>query len=104
MQFYATIIESILTSSFTVWYAGVTIRDKQRLQCVVCSAEKVIGCRLPSLQDPNTSGALGCAGGITAEPFHPGQRLFDLFPSGRRLWSIRTIKTVSPLCSWTREQ
>ncbi|TWW79529.1 Histidine triad nucleotide-binding protein 3 [Takifugu flavidus] len=50
-QFYTAIIESILTSSITVWYAGATVRDRLRLQRVVRAAEKVIGCRLPSIQD-----------------------------------------------------
>uniref|UniRef100_A0A3P8PS83 Reverse transcriptase domain-containing protein n=1 Tax=Astatotilapia calliptera TaxID=8154 RepID=A0A3P8PS83_ASTCA len=90
MQFYTAIIESILTSSITVWYAGATIRDKQRLQRVVRSAEKVIGCRLPSLQDLYTSRTLGHAARISADPSHPGHSLFDLLPSGRRLRSIRT--------------
>uniref|UniRef100_A0A669DGC5 Reverse transcriptase domain-containing protein n=1 Tax=Oreochromis niloticus TaxID=8128 RepID=A0A669DGC5_ORENI len=90
MQFYTAIIESILTSSITVWYAGATIRDKQRLQRVVRSAEKVIGCRLPSLQDLYTSRTLGHAARITADLSHPGHSLFDLLPSGRRLRSICT--------------
>uniref|UniRef100_A0A669DSV3 Reverse transcriptase domain-containing protein n=1 Tax=Oreochromis niloticus TaxID=8128 RepID=A0A669DSV3_ORENI len=90
MQFYTAIIESILTSSITVWYAGATIKDKQRLQRVVRSAEKVIGCRLPSLQDLHTSRRLGRAARIKADPSHPGHSLFDLLPSGRRLRSIRT--------------
>uniref|UniRef100_A0A3B4FQ53 Reverse transcriptase domain-containing protein n=1 Tax=Pundamilia nyererei TaxID=303518 RepID=A0A3B4FQ53_9CICH len=90
MQFYTAIIESILTSSITVWYAGATIRDKQRLQRVVRSAEKVIGCRLPSLQDLYTSRTLRRAARISADPSHPGHSLFDLLPSGRRLRSIRT--------------
>ncbi|TWW53899.1 hypothetical protein D4764_0249140, partial [Takifugu flavidus] len=51
VQFYTAIIESILTSSITVWYAGTTARDRLRLQRVVRAAEKVIGCRLPSIQD-----------------------------------------------------
>ncbi|CAI5671781.1 unnamed protein product [Oreochromis niloticus] len=55
MQVYTAIIESILTSSITVWYAGATISDKQRLQRPVHFAEKVTDCRLPSLQDLYTS-------------------------------------------------
>uniref|UniRef100_A0AAV2KVB1 Ig-like domain-containing protein n=1 Tax=Knipowitschia caucasica TaxID=637954 RepID=A0AAV2KVB1_KNICA len=51
VQFYTAIIKSILTSSITVWFAGATVRDKQRLQCIVRSAEKVIDRSLPSLQD-----------------------------------------------------
>ena len=38
-------------SSITVWYAAATANDKGRLQRIIHSAEKVIGCNLPSLQD-----------------------------------------------------
>uniref|UniRef100_A0AAV2KH49 Alkylated DNA repair protein AlkB homologue 8 N-terminal domain-containing protein n=1 Tax=Knipowitschia caucasica TaxID=637954 RepID=A0AAV2KH49_KNICA len=55
VQFYTAIIESILTSSITVWFAGATVRDKQRLQRIVRSAEEVIGRSLPSLQDLTSS-------------------------------------------------
>ncbi|KAK7877478.1 hypothetical protein WMY93_031818 [Mugilogobius chulae] len=46
VQFYTAIIESILTSSITVWYAGATVRDKHRLQ-----RPNPVLCSLPSLQD-----------------------------------------------------
>ncbi|KAK3571021.1 hypothetical protein QTP86_000471 [Hemibagrus guttatus] len=51
VNFYTAIIESILTSSITVWFAAATARDKAKLQRVIHSAEKVIGCSLPSLQE-----------------------------------------------------
>ncbi len=51
VHFYTAIVESILTSSITIWYAAATAKDKGRLQCIIRSAEKVIGCSLPSLQD-----------------------------------------------------
>ncbi|TWW53951.1 putative RNA-directed DNA polymerase from transposon BS [Takifugu flavidus] len=89
-QFYTANIESILTSSITVWYAGATVRDRLRLQRVVHAAEKVIGCRLPSIQDLYISRTRRCAGRITADPSHPGHGLFSPLPSGRRLRSIRT--------------
>uniref|UniRef100_A0A8C6NJA6 Coiled-coil domain containing 97 n=1 Tax=Nothobranchius furzeri TaxID=105023 RepID=A0A8C6NJA6_NOTFU len=54
------------------------------------SAEKVIGCKLPSMQDLYTSRTLRRAGCITAGPCHPGHSLFDSLPSGRRLRCIRT--------------
>ncbi|KAK3545102.1 hypothetical protein QTP70_000576 [Hemibagrus guttatus] len=44
VNFYTAIIESILTFSITVWFAAATARDKAKLQCVIHSAEKVIGC------------------------------------------------------------
>ncbi|TWW69363.1 hypothetical protein D4764_18G0001690 [Takifugu flavidus] len=89
-QFYTAIIESILTSSITVWFAGATVRDRLRLQRVVRAAEKVNGCRLPSIQDLYISRTRRCAGRITADPSHPGHGLFSPLPSGRRLRSIRT--------------
>ncbi|KAK0154979.1 hypothetical protein N1851_002697 [Merluccius polli] len=90
VHFYSSIIESILTSSITIWYAAATVKDKGRLQRVIRSAEKVIGCNLPSLQDLYASRTLRHAGKIVADPSHPGHKLFETLPSGRRLWSIRT--------------
>uniref|UniRef100_A0AAV2LTR1 Alkylated DNA repair protein AlkB homologue 8 N-terminal domain-containing protein n=1 Tax=Knipowitschia caucasica TaxID=637954 RepID=A0AAV2LTR1_KNICA len=65
-------------------------RDKQRLQCIMRSAEKVIGRSLPSLQNLYVARARGRAGRITAGPSHPAHGLFQPLPSGRRLRSIRT--------------
>uniref|UniRef100_A0AAV2M0P0 SUEL-type lectin domain-containing protein n=1 Tax=Knipowitschia caucasica TaxID=637954 RepID=A0AAV2M0P0_KNICA len=65
VQFYTAIIESILTSSITVWFAGATVRDKQRLQRIVRSAEEVIGRSLPSLQDLVDSAFYGRANSLT---------------------------------------
>ncbi|KAK3548857.1 hypothetical protein QTP70_021281, partial [Hemibagrus guttatus] len=39
VNFYTVIIESILTSSITVWFAAATARDKAKLQHVIHSAE-----------------------------------------------------------------
>ena len=89
VHFYTAIIESILTSSITVWYAAATVKDKGRLQRVIRSAERVIGCNLPSLQDLYASRTLKRAGKIVADPSHPGHNLFETLPSGRRLRSIR---------------
>ncbi|KAF7649123.1 hypothetical protein LDENG_00146500, partial [Lucifuga dentata] len=88
--FYTSIIESILTSSITVWYAAATTKDKGRLQRIIRSAERVIGCNLPSLQDLYTSRTRRRAEKIVADPSHPGHHLFEPLPSGRRLWSIKT--------------
>ncbi|KAK3546944.1 hypothetical protein QTP86_005334 [Hemibagrus guttatus] len=42
VNFYTAIIESVLTSSITVWFAAATARDKAKLQRVIHSAEKLI--------------------------------------------------------------
>ncbi|KAK3506753.1 hypothetical protein QTP70_023750, partial [Hemibagrus guttatus] len=90
VNFYTAIIESVLTSSITVWFAAATARDKAKLQCVIHSAEKVIGCSLPSLQELYISRSRGRAAKIAADPSHPGNELFRSLPSGKRLRSIRT--------------
>ena len=87
VHFYTAIIEPILTSSITVWYAAATAKDKSRLQR---SAEMATGCNLPSFQDLHSSRALRRAGRIVADPSHPTHRLLETLPSGRKLWSIRT--------------
>ncbi|KAK3570701.1 hypothetical protein QTP86_025018 [Hemibagrus guttatus] len=48
VNFYTAIIESVLTSSITVWFAAATARDKAKLQRVIHSAEKArASCQLP---------------------------------------------------------
>ncbi|KAK9524366.1 hypothetical protein VZT92_016764 [Zoarces viviparus] len=54
VHFYRAIIESILCSSITGWYAAATAKDKGRLQRIIRSAEKVIGCNLPRLRSIRT--------------------------------------------------
>ena len=90
VHFYTAIIESILTSSITIWYAAATVKDRSRLQRIIRWAEKVIGCNLPSLQDLYTSRTLKCARKIMADPSHPGHDLFVTLPSGKRLRSVKT--------------
>ncbi|KAK0154999.1 putative RNA-directed DNA polymerase from transposon BS [Merluccius polli] len=100
VHFYSSIIESILTSSISIWYAAATAKDKGRVQRVIRSAEKVIGCNLPSLQALYTSRTLRRAGKIVVDPSHPGHKLFETLPSGRRLRSIRTKTSATrTVCS-----
>ncbi|KAK3515463.1 hypothetical protein QTP70_022952, partial [Hemibagrus guttatus] len=90
VNFYTAIIESVLTSSITVWFAVATARDKAKLQRVIHSAEKVIGYSLPSFQELYVSRSRRRAAKIAANPSHPGNELFWSLPSGKRLRSIRT--------------
>ena len=80
VHFYTSIIESILTSSISIWYDAATAKDKGRLQRIIRSSEKVIGCNLPSLQDLYASRIRRCAGKIVADPSHPGHKLFETLP------------------------
>lgn len=93
VHLYSAIKESILTSSIAIWYAAAAAKDKGGLQPIIRSAEKVIGCNLPSLHDLHVSRTLRRAGEIVANPSHPGDKLFESLHSGRRLWPIRTKTT-----------
>ncbi|KAI4871765.1 hypothetical protein NFI96_000196 [Prochilodus magdalenae] len=90
IQFYTAIIESILTASITIWFGSSTSQERTKLQRIIRTAERIIGCKLPSLQQIYTSRVRKRAGKITSDPSHPGHLLFQTLPSGRRLRSIKT--------------
>lgn len=78
----------ILTSSITIWYVA-TAKDKCRLQCIICSAEKEVGCKLPPLQHLYISKTLTSAGRILANPSHRQHKLSDT-PLRQEAVSIKT--------------
>ncbi|XP_024908900.1 uncharacterized protein LOC112486464 [Cynoglossus semilaevis] len=51
LSFYRSSIESLLTYCITVWFGSCTAADRERLQRVVKTAQRIIGCPLPSLMD-----------------------------------------------------
>ena len=44
IQVCTAMVQSILTSSVTVWYSAATKLDNQRLQCIIHSTEEIISC------------------------------------------------------------
>ncbi|KAI3369255.1 hypothetical protein L3Q82_007507 [Scortum barcoo] len=78
-------IESVLTSSITVWYGACSASCRKTLQFIVRAAEKMVGASLPSLQDTYISRLTRKALCITRDPTHPSHSFFSLLPSGRRL-------------------
>src|SRR4029434_507697 len=88
IMFYTAVIESVLCTSITVWFGSATKQDRNRLQRTARSAEKIIGANLPTIQDLYTSRVRKRAGTINADPSHPGHKLFNLLPSGRRYRSL----------------
>ena len=60
------------------------------LQRVIKAAQKIIGCPLPSLDELHRSRCLKKANSILIDSSHPGHKLFELLPSGRRYRSIKT--------------
>ena len=89
VKFYRAVIESVLTFSFTVWYASATAEDRNRLNRIVCTASKIVGCELPSLISLYETRAVKKAKSILNDSGHPASELFRLLPSGKRLRSLK---------------
>nr|XP_061796100.1 ileal sodium/bile acid cotransporter-like [Nerophis lumbriciformis] len=90
VSFYRATVESILTYCITVWYAGCTEADRRSLQKVINTAQKIIGCSLPSLEDIASSCYQKRANNIMKDRSHPGHPLCDLLPSGKHYRSHKT--------------
>ncbi|KAL6463905.1 hypothetical protein MHYP_G00282960 [Metynnis hypsauchen] len=69
VQFYTAMIESIITTSITVWGSSATKHDLHRLQCIIRTRKR--------------------AEKISTDPSHPRHHLFQLLPSGRRFSHMR---------------
>ncbi|KAF7652537.1 hypothetical protein LDENG_00095020 [Lucifuga dentata] len=84
----------MLAYSITVWYAGCSALERRALQRVINSAQKIVGCPLPSVEDISNSRCLCRAKTILKDSTHPAHHLFDLLPSGRhyRSFTARTTK------------
>ncbi len=71
IQFYSSIIESVLCTSITDWFSSATKSDLRRLWRVVRTAERIIATTLPTLQELYLSRvSKKRAGKITLDPSH----------------------------------
>ena len=84
-QFYRAIIESVLSYSITTWFDRATQSDLQKLSSVIRQAEKIIGERLPTLEDIYLQRLTKKTGQIMKDCFHLAYKYFEFLPSGRRL-------------------
>jgi hypothetical protein len=89
LQFYRCVVESILTFSICVWFGTSTQQQKDRLERVVCTASRIIGCELPSLASIYAKRLLSRSRKIVADTSHPASSLFEQLPSGCRFRSLR---------------
>ncbi|KAK1792040.1 hypothetical protein P4O66_001818 [Electrophorus voltai] len=89
-NFYSCAIESILTGNITVWFGNSTKQDRQALQRVVHSVERITHMELPDLQTIYYKRFQTKARRIVKDPTHPNNRLFSLLRSGKRLRSLKT--------------
>ena len=51
LNFYIYIIQSVMTSSITVWYDKITLVQKGKLASIIRNCESIISMSLPSLED-----------------------------------------------------
>ncbi|KAK1789922.1 hypothetical protein P4O66_002251 [Electrophorus voltai] len=89
-NFYTCTIESILTGNITVWFGNSTKQDRQVLQRVVHSAERITHTELPDLQSIYYKRCQTKARRIVKDPTHPNNRLFSLLKSGKYFRSLMT--------------
>ena len=90
LQFYTAIIESILTSSVTVWYSSLDSQSRKQLQRIVKKASKIIGKPLLSVESLYIKHTIKTANKIISAPSHPAHHLFHLMPHRRRYRSLFT--------------
>ncbi|KAK1783993.1 hypothetical protein P4O66_004506 [Electrophorus voltai] len=89
-NFYTCTIESILTGNITVWFGNSTKQDRQALQRVVRSAERITHTEVPDQQTIYYKRCQTKARRIVKDPTHPNNRLSTLLRSGRRFRSLKT--------------
>ena len=90
LAFYRAVVESVLTSSICVWFRGATQAHRDKLERVVRTAGRIIGCDLPTLASIYTQRTVRKSRKIVADPSHPARSLFQSLPSGRRFRSFKT--------------
>lgn len=85
---YTAIIQSMLTSSITVWYSSLDTHSRNKLQRIVNKASKIISTPLPSIESLNLKRSMSRVKKIISDPSHPAHHIFHLLPSERRYSSL----------------
>ncbi|KAK1795750.1 hypothetical protein P4O66_001229 [Electrophorus voltai] len=80
-NFYTCTIQSILMGNITVWFGNCIKQDRQALQRVVRSAERITHMELPELQTIYYKRCQTKARRIVKDPTHAKNRLFSLLRS-----------------------
>ncbi|KAF7658302.1 hypothetical protein LDENG_00014450, partial [Lucifuga dentata] len=102
VTFYRSTIESVITYCISAWYAGSSAADRKALQRVINTAQKIVGCPLPSLEEIAGSRCLRRSTAILKDPSHPAHHLFERMPSGKRYRSMkaRTSRLRNSFYPW----
>ncbi|KAK1785836.1 hypothetical protein P4O66_003119 [Electrophorus voltai] len=94
-NFYTCTIESILTGNITVWFGNCTKQDRQGLQSVAHSAERITHMELPDLQTIYYKRCQTKARRIVKDCTHPNN---GMLRSGKR---FRSLKTNTERLKWS---
>ena len=89
LSFYRSIVESILTSSITVWYDKASVYHKGRIDSVVRQAERIINTSLPSIESIYLNRMNNKTTKMLKDKHHPAHAYFQFLPSMKRM---RTFK------------
>ncbi len=90
VNFYRSIIESILCHCIIVWYTSCTIQNRRDLAQIVKIAQRIVGTKFPDLDNIYSSRLHTNASNIIKDSTHPSHRLFEPLPSGKRYRAVRT--------------
>ena len=90
LQFYRSVIESIIGFGITVWFGGTPSSEKNELERIVRHASRIVCRELPSVASLYCTRLCRRACKIISDTSHPANHLFVLLPSGRRYRAIRT--------------
>lgn len=80
------IYSTVVVHTIPEWYASCTVAQRESLQRVTRTAEKMIGRPPPSLDSRRLTRARAT---IKDYHHHPSHHLFSMLPSGRRFRIIR---------------
>ena len=83
IHFYRAVIESILTFSIIVWFGNTSAKQITKLNRIVKTASKIVGCELPSLESLYETRTKKRAHRIIEDATHPANDLFEMLPSGK---------------------
>ena len=88
VNFYRSIIESILTGSIMVWFGNMTESDRNALSRVIRTARRLTGVDLPDLREMFYCRVKSRFHKVITDPSHPAFTFFELLPSGKRYRSL----------------
>lgn len=90
-------IHSVLCTSITLWFGSATKQYRARFQRSIWSAERITSADLPSIHDMHRSWVRKRVENISADPSHPGHRLYKLQALQSAVYSNRQRETLFPL-------